>query len=264
MGHTYRVEFLDLMESGSRAKLLGVLQGEPVNLCICDAQDMHVRHGGGGHCRPGFLADRQSSVAKPKVEGLGIWALLFRQLGIALGALTQGGCLVFRFSWVLSIYDKEVEACDVPYFEATMRLMHLLAELFDSVDVFKSAYYHVSDSTCYIICRGLNRVDCDEHRSVDAISSSLVNSSTQVLRCKSYPKLLQVPCLNLLSPPLESRVQHIRMLLEKVTAMREIGRAAKGLSSGKRFSHIEDTGHKVGLPIGRAQDGDVRAAVVTE
>ena len=83
---------------------------------------------GGGWDKRGFLGAKRNTVVKPKLEALGIWALLFRQMGLALASLTEGGNMIFRFSWVLSVYDAEVEPCDFGLDHSDRQLRLITAE----------------------------------------------------------------------------------------------------------------------------------------
>jgi len=263
----YDVHCVDILQLGARY-LSSALAGEPVDLCLCDCQDMRERHGPErpaaqrSRARRGFVGAYGGSYSdpeapwahlRPRTEGLGIWALTFHQIGLSLSQLRDCGRLLFRFSWVLSIYDKCVEHCDRGYYDATLRLMHLLAMCFDTVDIFKSAYFHTCDSTCYVMCDGLLLEHLHNLMGpFGGVEAVFARSALQVLRFESIDELPTASCLDVLSYPQPADVAAIRSLLEKVTALREIARAEKGLSNGRRYAHVESGQRIIGQPIGRS------------
>eukprot|EP00928_Gymnodinium_smaydae_P004108 TRINITY_DN11432_c0_g1_i3.p1 TRINITY_DN11432_c0_g1~~TRINITY_DN11432_c0_g1_i3.p1 ORF type:complete len:887 (-),score=188.51 TRINITY_DN11432_c0_g1_i3:1482-4142(-) len=250
----YSVHYADLLDVGP-SFLAHALHGERVDLCVCDGQDMRKKHGSvapaGGFA--GALGQRYCNPLAHQAEtGLGIWALLLHEIGLSLSQLDEYGCLIFRFSWVLSVYDEEVRDCDRGYFEATMRMFDVLAESFRAVDVFKSELYHAADSTCYVLCSGLSRSRLEAIFSASGGAARIfARSALEALEVDDISSLPRLSCLQALPSPSAERVVEIQSLLEKVTVLRELARCARGLATGDRFAKVANAkAVKIGKAIG--------------
>lgn len=255
-GGRYLAHFADLLDVGPY-ELASVLQGQRVDLCLCDGQNLAERHGP----TQSQWSERGAwdRFQKPKAEGLGIWSLLFHQLGLSLSQLEAGGCLLFRFSWVLSVYDACVADCDRGYYETTMRLMFFLSEVFGCVEVFKSSEHHTSDSTCYLVCRSFIRSRC-ESLAGRQIAGIFARSAKEVLSFETMGEVPMASCLQLLEYPGPATVLAIGTLLEKVTMLRDISRLKKGWSDGKRYAHVTEGQHSIGKSIGQGECDDSNTA----
>jgi len=83
-----------------------------------------------------------------------------------------------------------------------------------------------------------------------SVASLFARSSLEANEFGSFSMLPTASCLQALPMPAPAVVDSICLLLEKVTALRDIARAEKGLSNGKRFSHVTEVMHGIGRPIG--------------
>lgn len=264
----YAVSFGHILEVEA-SQLATAVGFQRVSLCLCDCQNMRERHGQsrqapqalrgvraflGAYGGASWKLPELSASLEPRVEGLMIWSLIFHQFSLALPMLEAAGGLIFRFSWVLSITDEDVVEEDRGYFEGTMRLFDLLAELFVSVGLFKSTQHHMADSTCYVVCRGFRRHGFDSLSISEAatehggVAGAFASSAREVLKFNKMCELPTAACLQLLPDPTLETLRAIRALLEKVTRLREIARMHKGISDGQRFSQVSDA---VAIAIGK-------------
>jgi hypothetical protein len=112
-----------------------------VNLCTADAQYLRDYIAVGGKYN-GTLCNMQMC---------GIWALTCREFTLGLERLSNGGILIFRFSW------RGLDGDEVWYRGLTLKLFSLLYDLFGAVIYFKSEIAHTADETFYVICTGFQK-----------------------------------------------------------------------------------------------------------
>ncbi|CAD7937370.1 unnamed protein product [Amoebophrya sp. A25] len=124
----------------------GTLPSRLVNLINCDMQDLRMQR------------DQKQAVARGKVRVTGravqtlpIWALTIKQFALGLGALEQGGSLIFRFGWRGYVEEQTW------YQECSMVLFLFLRNLFEQVKPYKSEYENNADTTFYAVCMGFDR-----------------------------------------------------------------------------------------------------------
>ena len=108
----------------------------------------------------------------------------------------------------------------------------------------------MKDGTCYVVCSGYLPQRLEQIMlPLGGIEFAFAKSASDVRAFALMTELPTVCCLQALPFPNAEMVSSIRALLEKVTALREIGRQHKGLCNGNRFSHVKNTELKIGEPL---------------